>query len=128
MSGARAELQEIMMRTEDHLRLLIAVEEQLQIHEAELAAWMELNGKAPWFFLARYRGLTWDNKKRTDGWPDYQYHEYQTLRSGVEAERSTRDTERPLVKVMVPQFWAHAQVVARSWHVFTKGLHPHDEE
>ena len=29
---------------------------------------------------------------------------------------------------LVPQFWAYAQVLSKSWFLFTSGLHEHDDE
>ena len=59
---------------------------------------------------------------------DYEYHEYQTIQSGLNAEQGTKAWELPQVNALVPQFWAHAQVVAKSWYTFTNGLHSHDDE
>ena len=128
MRSARTALQDVAMDTADHLGLLIQVNEQIHIHEQALTQWMMVHSNEDWFSLKNYRGLDWTNGERNDNWPDFEYHEYQTIQSGLDSEQCTRAWELPKVQALVPQFWAHAQVVAKSWHTFTTGLHSHDDE
>ena len=93
-----------------------------------MAQWMNLHQDEPWFSMTNYQGLEWNNPDRTGDWPNYEYHEFQTIQSGINQEQGTSAWELPQVTTLVPQFWAHAQVVSKSWFTFTGGLHSHDDE
>ena len=102
--------------------------EQIHNQEQALAQWNAVNSKKEWFSLANYHGWAWENQDRNDGWPDWEYHEYQTLMSGLGSDQTTRAWELPLVTALIPQFWAHTQVIAKAWYTFTDGLYSHDDE
>ena len=76
----------------------------------------------------RYSGLTWTDSDRNDGWPDWENHQYQVLVSGLGSDETTSTAELPVVKELIPQFWAHTQALAKAWYTFTDGLHSHDDE
>ncbi len=112
MRGARAALQECANDTADHLGLLIQVMEQLANHKLAMDKWKAEHGHHPWFSLTEYKGLEWNNEDRTDEWPNYEYHEYQTIQSAINAENDTIEWETTQVNRLVPQFWAYAQVMS----------------
>ncbi len=66
MRGARTALQDVANDTADHLGLLIQVNEQIHIHNQAMEQWMNLHRDKPWFSLAKYRGLEWQNVDRDD--------------------------------------------------------------
>ena len=102
--------------------------EQLATHKLAMDQRKGENGHHQWFSMTEYKGLEWSNSDRTDGWPDYEYHQFQTIQSGINAETGTLDWEMTQVNRLVPQFWAYAQVLSKSWFLFTSGLHEHDDE
>jgi hypothetical protein len=104
MHAARAALQIVADNTADHLRLYITLNEQIHTQEVQLAQWKTVNDT---LVLDKYQGLAWDDADRTDGWPDWEYHQYQVLMSGLGSDQTTKTAEVPLVEALVPQFWAH---------------------
>ncbi len=118
MRGARDSLIEIAQETGDHLELLLRVVDQIDVYNREMAAWKKVNGSKQWYSMQNYKGLSWENTDRDDLWPDCEYHEYQTIQAGLNSEQGTSDWEFPIVTRLVPQFWAHAQVLSKSWHTF----------
>ena len=46
----------------------------------------------------------------------------------MNAENGTIEWETTQVGRLVPQFWAYAQVLSKSWFVFTHGLHESEDE
>ena len=128
MRGARAALQEFANDTADHLALLIQTTEQLKSHKLAMEKWMTENEKHVWFTLENYVGLLWSNTDRTDGWPNYEYHEYQTIQSAMNSEEDTIKWEMTQVRRLIPQFWAYAQVLSRAWYLYTDGLHESEDE
>ena len=77
---------------------------------------------------SNYRGLEWTDTDRNDRWPDYDYHCYQSLKSGMDSDATTLAGELPVVREMVSQFWAHAQALGRAWYTFPDGLYSCDDE
>ncbi len=81
-----------------------------------------------WFTLDNYVGLLWSNTDRMDGWPDYEYHEYQTIQSAMNSEESTIEWELTQARRLIPQFWAYAQVLSKAWYIYPDGLHESEDE
>ncbi len=128
MHSARATLQIVADNTADHLRLLIKLNEQIGQAEGKLEQWLRANGKKDWCVFENYSGLAWEDPNRNDGWPDWEYHQYQVLKSGLGSDQTTSTAEIPVVKELVPQFWAHTQALAKAWYTFPDGLYSHDDE
>mgnify|MGYP000211331175 FL=1 len=128
MLSARARLEECASDTADHVGLLIQWKEQLGNHKAEKEQWMAQHGQKEWFKMSEYRGLAWSDDNRNDRWPDYEYHEYQTICSAISAEEGSIIWEMNEVNRLVPQFWAYAQVLSKAWFEFTDGLHECEDE
>ncbi len=78
--------------------------------------------------MSEYKGLEWSDDNRNDRWPNYEYHEYQTICSAISAEEGSIVWEMNEVNRLVPQFWAYAQVLSKAWFVFTDGLHEYEDE
>ncbi len=103
-----------------------------QFLHADFDAWHTENGAQPWFNLQTYTGVQWDDPDRIvdgvkDGWPDYEYDQYQQLRSQVEATHAQIADKQPQVKGVVTTFWALTQVVTRAWHIFASVLPESDD-
>ena len=104
MNGARDSLIEIGLKTADHLELLLRVVDQIDVYNREMAAWKRVNESKQWYSMQNYRGLNWENTDRDDLWPNWEYHQYQTIQAGLNSEQGTYEWEFPIVKRLVPQF------------------------
>ena len=98
MRGAREALIDIAQETEDRLELLRRIKEQILIHTQEMKLWKRENEAKEWYLMQNYKGLSWDNEDRDDGWPAWEYHQYQTIQSGLTSEQSTYDWEFHIVQ------------------------------